>query len=343
MGCFFLASSFCRKSFLQNVCFAGRSVINSIDTTFCTASKPSTRESVSQCFYALQRVTRREIIDQNCFASAARRFFTQNHVSGLISATTRVTNCSSTAPTSTSTNACRWRSLLSNRGAILKKANNGISLNNALSSCIVTRLGSCIGRTRFHSGAVGRAVSTAVSKDVVLFEHDKRTFFRLLGFFCAGQFLFWISLAHFAFTSLKDTGYRETVITDDAGKNLPKLGGVSLNLGSSKWRYGFTVSCLTVGTVILVAGSAFARRSVSRVLLHRGGQEVTFTTYYPFGGTSSFSAPLRHVSCVAHRAEVPSMIPIRVKGHALYFLLDKQGRFHNPRLFDVTVGAYRKL
>ncbi|MGH0173851.1 UNVERIFIED_CONTAM: hypothetical protein FKN15_066328 [Acipenser sinensis] len=183
-------------------------------------------------------------------------------------------------------------------------------------------------RTRFHSGSVGRAVSTAVSKDVVLFEHDKRTFFRLLGFFCAGQFLFWISLAHFAFTSLKDTGYRETVITDDAGKNLPKLGGVSLNLGSSKWRYGFTVSCLTV---------------VSRVLLHRGGQEVTFTTYYPFGGTSSFSAPLRHVSCVAHRAEVPSMIPIRVKGHALYFLLDKQGRFHNPRLFDVTVGAYRKL
>ncbi|KAK1154937.1 transmembrane protein 223-like [Acipenser oxyrinchus oxyrinchus] len=298
MGWFFLTSSFCRKSFLQNVYFAGRNMTSGVDTTFCTASKPSTRENVSACFYALQRLTRRELMDQNCLASTARRFVTQN---------------------------------------------NGVSLNNALSSCTVARLGSCIGRTRFHSGAVGRAVSTAVSKDVVLFEHDKRTFFRLLGFFCAGQFLFWISLAHFAFTSLKDTGYRETVITDDAGRNLPKLGGVSLNLGSTKWRYGFTVSCLTVGTVILVAGSAFARRSVSRILLHRGGQEVTFTTYYPFGGTSSFSAPLRHVSCVAHRAEVPSMIPVRVKGHALYFLLDKQGRFHNTRLFDVTVGAYRKL
>ncbi|XP_041099271.1 transmembrane protein 223 [Polyodon spathula] len=261
-----------------------------------------------------------------CFASAARRCFTQSPVCGLISTTARFAKCGSAslANSSPGVNACRRTSSLSNRGAVLH------------ASCAISGGGSCFCRTRF------RSVSTAVSKDVVLFEHDRGAFFRLLGFFCAGQFLFWVSLAHFAFTGLK-----ETVITHDAaaaaGKGLPKLGGVSLNLGSSKWRYGFTVSCLTVGSLVLVAGSVFARRSVSRVLLHRGGQEVTFTTYYPFGGTSSFSAPLRHVSCVAHRAEAPSMIPVRVKGHAFYFLLDKQGRFHNARLFDVTVGAYRKL
>nr|XP_015194222.1 PREDICTED: transmembrane protein 223 [Lepisosteus oculatus] len=90
-------------------------------------------------------------------------------------------------------------------------------------------------------------VSTNVPKDVLLFEHERTGFFRLMGLFCAGQFVFWTYLAHFAFTSLRDTGLRDAVIVGEEARNLPKLGGVSLNLGSDKWRYGFTGSCLTLG------------------------------------------------------------------------------------------------
>lgn len=97
------------------------------------------------------------------------------------------------------------------------------------------------------------------------------------------------------------------------------------------------------GSLILLAGFVFARRSVSRVLLHRGGQEVTLTTYYPLGLTSSFTVPLRQVSCMSHRSEVPAMIPLKVKGRPFYFLLDKEGRITNAQLFDITVGAYRNL
>ncbi|XP_043931689.1 transmembrane protein 223 [Protopterus annectens] len=186
-------------------------------------------------------------------------------------------------------------------------------------------------------------VSSAVPHDVLLFKHQRGTFFRVLGFFIVGQFVFWTYLAHFAFTSLRKTGIKDTVIVDNQGKKLPKLWGVSLNLGSDKWRYGFTLGCLTVGSVILAAGFVFARRSVHKVLLHRGGQQVTFTTYYPFGMTSSFTTPLRDVSCVSHRSEVPSVIPVKVKGHPFYFLFDKEGQFFNAKLFDITVGAYRKL
>uniref|UniRef100_H3ABZ8 Transmembrane protein 223 n=2 Tax=Latimeria chalumnae TaxID=7897 RepID=H3ABZ8_LATCH len=197
---------------------------------------------------------------------------------------------------------------------------------------------------RVECGGVRRGVmSSAVSQDVLLFQHQKKVFFRLLGFFCVGQFVFWTYLAHFAFTSLKDIGYKDTVIVGEEGKKLPKLGGVSLNLGSNKWRYGFTVSCLTVGWVILAAGFIFSRRSVHKVLLHRGGQQVTFSTYYPFGTTSSFTVPLREISCMAHRGEVPSMIPVKIKGRPFYFLLDKQGQIYNAKLFDITVGTYRKL
>ncbi|XP_061462357.1 transmembrane protein 223 [Rhineura floridana] len=184
-----------------------------------------------------------------------------------------------------------------------------------------------------------------VPRDVLLFQHDRGRFFRLLGLFCACQFVFWAYLAHFAFYSLRDTrASRPEPDPRQGGSPLPSPpGGASPNWGSNKWRFGFTASCLTVGSLILVAGFLFSRRSVNRVLLHRGGQEVTLTTYYPFGLTSSFMVPLRQVSCMSHRSEVPAMIPLKVKGRPFYFLLDKQGRITNTQLFDITVGAYRKL
>ncbi|XP_051900884.1 transmembrane protein 223 [Pristis pectinata] len=188
-----------------------------------------------------------------------------------------------------------------------------------------------------------RPVSTDLSRDVLLFHHHRPRFFCLLGLFCGSQFLFWVYLAHLAFTSLRDTGYKETVLVGDRAKGLPQIGGIALNLGSDKWRYGFTTSCLTVGSLILTAGLAFARRSVCSVLLHRGGQEVTISSHRLLGGSRSFKVPLRDLSCMAHRAQVASAIPLKVRGHRLYYLLDGRGRFHNPSLFDVTVGAYRKL
>ncbi|XP_053305019.1 transmembrane protein 223 isoform X2 [Spea bombifrons] len=95
--------------------------------------------------------------------------------------------------------------------------------------------------------------------------------------------------------------------------------------------------------LILAAGLLFSRRSVSAVTLHRGGDRVTIVTAGLFGFGSSFTVPLRHISSMAHRSEVPAMIPLKIKGKPLYFLLDKQGQVSNAKLFDITVGAYRKL
>ncbi|XP_062892268.1 transmembrane protein 223 [Mobula hypostoma] len=188
-----------------------------------------------------------------------------------------------------------------------------------------------------------RPVSTDLPRDVTLFGNHRPHFFRLLGLFCGTQALFWAYLAHLAFTSLRDTGYEETVLVGDRAEGLPKIGGIALNLGSDKWRYGFTASCLTVGCLILAAGSAFSRRSVCGVVLHRGGQEVTISSHRLLGGSRSFRVPLRDLSCMAHRHQVASVIPLKVRGHRLYYLLDGRGQFHHPGLFDVTVGAYRSL
>ncbi|XP_074862285.1 transmembrane protein 223 [Carettochelys insculpta] len=178
------------------------------------------------------------------------------------------------------------------------------------------RLGGARGSAGPARGA--SPLDTRVPRDVLLFRHERGRFFRLLGLFCAGQFAFWAYLAHLAHSTLRPAA-------------------------SDRWRYGFSVSCLAVGSLIVAAGFVYSRRYVWQVVLHRGARDVTLSTYYPFGLSSSFTVPLRQVSCTFHRSEVPAVIPLKVRGRPLYFLLDKQGRFYNPQLFDLTVGAYRKL
>lgn len=189
--------------------------------------------------------------------------------------------------------------------------------------------------------------SAQPSRDVTLFEHDRTRFFRLLSVFCGGQFIFWTYLAHFAYTGLRDTGG-----TAEKGKakaaTTTGLGGLwsfEMNLGSNTWRYGFTLGCLTVGVGIVGLGALFCRRSVSKVVLHQGGKIVTVCTQSPLGTDQAqgITVPLSQVACHAHRQESPSFIPLRVKGHKFYFLLDKEGTVNNARLFDITVGAYRPV
>ncbi|XP_072493423.1 transmembrane protein 223 [Notamacropus eugenii] len=171
----------------------------------------------------------------------------------------------------------------------------------------------------------------APARDVLLFEHERGRFFAFLGLFCAGQGVFWTSLAAAA---LAGPGGGGGGAQGSARRPSP---------GSALWRYGLAAGCASVGLLVLAAGLLFSQRSVRSVLLRRGGQLVTLTTHAPFGLGAQFTVPLRQVSCVAHRGEVPAVVPLKVKGRRFYFLLDKAGRFPNGRLFDVTVGAYRSL
>lgn len=194
--------------------------------------------------------------------------------------------------------------------------------------------------------AARRRLSGSVqpSRDVTLFEHDRTRFFRLLAVFCGGQLVFWTYLAQFAYTGLKDTGGAKG--TGKAATTTTGLAGMwsfEMNLGSSAWRYGFTLGCLGIGAGIVGLGALFCRRSVCQLILHQGGKMVTVHTQSPLGPGRGrkLTVPLSQVACHAHRHESPSFIPLRVKGHKFYFLLDKEGTVNNARLFDITVGAYR--
>ncbi|XP_062287598.1 transmembrane protein 223 [Scomber scombrus] len=202
-----------------------------------------------------------------------------------------------------------------------------------------------------HSQLAARrslCTSTQPSRDVILYEHNGTRFTRLLAGFCGGQFLFWTYLSHFAYTGLRDTGAALEKAKSKASTTTTGLAGMwsfEMNLSSSAWRYGFTLGCLAIGGGIGGMGFLFCRRSVSQVVLHQGGRMVTVCTQSLMGPGRGrkITVPLSQVACHAHRQETPSFIPLRVKGHKFYFLLDKEGTVTNAKLFDVTVGAYRSL
>ncbi|XP_071358413.1 transmembrane protein 223 [Trachinotus anak] len=194
------------------------------------------------------------------------------------------------------------------------------------------------------------SASTQLSKDVTLFEHDRSRFFRLLSVFCGGQFLFWTYMAHFAYTELRNTGGATDEGKAEASATTTTTGlagmwSFEMNLGSNTWRYCFTLGCLSIGAGIVGLGIVFCRRSVSQVVLHKGGKMVTVCTQSPLGPGRGrrVTVPLSEVACHTHRHESPSFIPLRVKGHKFYFLLDKEGTLNNAKLFDITVGAYRQF
>ncbi|XP_008051787.1 transmembrane protein 223 [Carlito syrichta] len=171
-------------------------------------------------------------------------------------------------------------------------------------------------------------------RDVLLFEHKRGRFFAVLGLFCAGQGVLWASLTMAVLS-------RPPVSVQPRDMEAP-VGG-HFDLRSALWRYGLAVGCGAIGALVLGAGLLFSLRSVRSVMLRAGGQQVTLTTHAPFGLGAHFTVPLNQVSCMAHRGEVPAMLPLKVKGRRFYFLLDKAGHFHNTQLFDNTVGAYRSL
>lgn len=221
------------------------------------------------------------------------------------------------------------------------------SLLPGQSSSTLVHTGRLVAALKQPTGRRSLCSSAQPSRDVTLFEHDRSGFFRVLSVFCGGQFLFWTYLGHFAYTGLRDTrastrtgGTKAAHTTGLAG-----MWSFEMNLGSNTWRYGFTVGCLAIGAGIVGLGVLFCRRSVSQVVLHRGGRMVTVSTQSPMGlgRGRRITVPLSQVACYAHRQESPSFIPLKVKGHTFYFLLDKEGTVNNARLFDITVGAYRQI
>lgn len=100
--------------------------------------------------------------------------------------------------------------------------------------------------------------------------------------------------------------------------------------------------CFT-GLVILGFVWTFTLRSVRYLVLKKGGKAVSFVTYGPFGTNRIVNVPLHCVSAVQSRDVGTSAIPIKVKNMRFHYLLDRQGEYTNPEIFDHVINVKRRL
>lgn len=77
-------------------------------------------------------------------------------------------------------------------------------------------------------------------RDVLLFQHERGRFFTVLGLFCAGQGIFWASLAVAALA-------RPPVQMRPPDAEFPVSDRSRSDVRSALWRYGLAIGCGTIG------------------------------------------------------------------------------------------------
>lgn len=178
-------------------------------------------------------------------------------------------------------------------------------------------------------------INSDFSKDIVLFRFDNSTFYKLLGLFGMAQLFFWLYLAQFSYRNLKD------VPTDANSTSKPFWR--KINLGQNKYRYGITFLCMSVGYMVAIVSAFLPLRTISSIVLCKGGIKARILTYTPFGTTRKIEVPLNNISCQQSRHSASSNMTLKIKGRWFFFLIDRRGVFLQPKLFDHTVGLYRNL
>ncbi|XP_020603614.1 transmembrane protein 223-like isoform X3 [Orbicella faveolata] len=194
----------------------------------------------------------------------------------------------------------------------------------------------CLKKTRLSLSSYAKNKEPAW-KDVTLYYYNRQKFFRLVGLACASQFIFWGWMAYILI-SLKQERSQKKILDVSSSSSNP---GVSWKIArfvmdSPVMLASFAVG---VGLVFTTSGFIYSLRSVNRLVLQ--GNNLRVVTHTPLGGTRSVTVPISDVSCTGSRIGAKPQVPLKLKGHRFFFLLDKEGEFVQPTLFDKTVGIKR--
>ena len=102
-----------------------------------------------------------------------------------------------------------------------------------------------VNKSRFSTKQVWE-IDTNVTRDVVLYTHHNPQFHKLLNIFALTQVGFWLYLAEFSVSTLKDVPVPKQ--DESSNSNLPWYR--SINLGENKYRRGITTMCVALGRLV---------------------------------------------------------------------------------------------
>ncbi|GIY86393.1 transmembrane protein 223 [Caerostris darwini] len=178
---------------------------------------------------------------------------------------------------------------------------------------------------------------TSLKKDTLLYTLEKTKLIRYITIYGIAQCGICTFLGLNVFFSLRDTEslQRNRNMTSQSEEKSWR----DLNLGAAKHRLISAVSCFSIGFLTAFICYKLPSRMIKLITLCKGGRTASFVTYGSFGKTKEFKVPLQQLTCVVTRDQATSYIPIKIKNRWFYYLIDCRGQFHQPALFDVTVGA----
>ncbi|XP_076166205.1 uncharacterized protein LOC143146074 isoform X2 [Ptiloglossa arizonensis] len=165
-----------------------------------------------------------------------------------------------------------------------------------------------------------------VQNNVLLFKHIDITKFFVMKFFIFG----WLFCCTVLFYYCYDPKYKTHLLENISWKDYIKQCGLNL------------IICLYLsltGPLLVLTFHLAYKRCVKYIILHKGGEEISIITYHLFKNERILKLPLNTVSSICSRSEKKVYIPIKIKGHSFYFLIDGLGKFVNENLFDNTIGT----
>ncbi|KAK6182302.1 hypothetical protein SNE40_010015 [Patella caerulea] len=180
-------------------------------------------------------------------------------------------------------------------------------------------------------------INSNVPKNVLIYSNENKTFLKFVPYFGIGQFVFWGYLALFVYQNFKEDKSPSKI-------EVPADSWISvINAFQMHYKNALSVLFFSIGYIILNVSVLYPTRTVRQLWLIKGGKRVGIATYGFAKKYKSFIIPVEHINCIRARHESGVQIPMKIKGKWFYFLLDKNGVFHNSKLFDYSVGLKRQF
>ncbi|BFZ11935.1 hypothetical protein BsWGS_14974 [Bradybaena similaris] len=201
------------------------------------------------------------------------------------------------------------------------------------SKCIISRT---VLKNTFNNRSLTTKVNQNIANDVLVYSHLNDKFYKVLAGFGLFQMVIWGYFSLFAVQNLKASP-TPNIDTSD----LPWWKYLLYKEG--QYKNALSILCFSLGGIVLFMTMAYPRRAVRNLWLLRGGSEIQITTYSWLGKTQTFKKPLEHISFMQSRTGSGHHIPFKIKGKPFYYLIDKQGSFHNNDLFDFVIGFKRNF
>uniref|UniRef100_A0A2S2QB55 Transmembrane protein n=1 Tax=Sipha flava TaxID=143950 RepID=A0A2S2QB55_9HEMI len=193
----------------------------------------------------------------------------------------------------------------------------------------------CFTRRRFNEQSIFN-INTSVPKDVILYKSSSDRTFKMISIFSIVQFGFWLTVADTYNVLLKQKPKDNEASQMISWLDQLKAKGKILTVG-------IPVACLCMGAMLVGICFVYTMKSVKMLVLCRGGDKLSITSFGFFNRNITTTIPLENISCAVGRNDRGQSIPMKVKGKWFHYILDKNGKFFNPTLFDLTAGMKRNI